>query len=129
MRETNTVQAIQIDVAGLKSWNATNTSIRPYLPLHDVSTIYVNDQRTLASTNESGVRLVNGTNLPPQGLTVATPSPVYILGDYNVPPAAMGTTNTTGTLPASVAADAITILSSAWKDTNSSKALSSRVAD
>ena len=38
-----------------------------------------------ASTYESGVRLVNGTNLPPQGLTVATPSPVYILGDYNVP--------------------------------------------
>ena len=67
-------------------------------------------------------------NLPPQGLTVATPSPVYIQGDYNVPPAAMGTTNTTGTLPASVAADAITILSGAWKDSNSTLALSSRVA-
>ena len=119
MRETNTVRPIQIDVAGLKSWNATNASIRPYLPLHDVGTIYVSDRRTLAAANESGVRLVNGTNLPPQGLTVATPSPAYILGDYNVPPAAKGTTNTTGTLPASVAADAITILSSAWKDSNS----------
>jgi hypothetical protein len=128
VRETNTVQAIQIDVAGLGLWNATNTSIRPYLPLHDVSTIYVSDRRTPASTYESGVRLVNGTSLPPQGLTVATPSPVYILGDYNVPPAAKGTTNTTGTLPASVAADAITILSSAWKDSNSSNSLSSRTA-
>jgi hypothetical protein len=127
-RENKTVQAIQIDVAGLKLWNATNTSIRPYLPLHDVGTIYVNDQRTLSSANESGVRLVNGTDLPPLGLTLATPSPVYILGDYNVPPAAKGTTNTTGTLPASVAADAITILSTAWIDGNSAAAISSRVA-
>ena len=128
MRETNTVEAIQIDVAGLGLWNATNTSIRPYLPQHDVSTLYVSDRRTPASTYESGVRLVNGTQLPPQGLTVATPSPVYIQGNYNVPPAALGTTNTTGTLPASVAADAITILSGAWKDSNSTLALSSRVA-
>ena len=127
-RENTTVQAIEIDVAGLKSWNATNASIRPRLPLHDVSTIYVSDRRTIASGKESGVRLVNGTVLPPQGLTVATPSPVYIQGDYNVPPAAKGTTNTTGTLPASVAADAISILSSAWKDANSQGALPSRVA-
>ena len=127
-REAQTVQAIQIDVAGLKLWNATNASIRPNLPLHDVGTIYVADERTLAANNEPGVRLVNGTNLPPQGLTVATTSPLYIAGDYNVPPAAEGTTNTTGTLPAAVAADAVTLLSNAWKDSNSSKALSSRTA-
>jgi hypothetical protein len=127
-RENKTVQAIQIDVAGLRSWNNTNKSIRPHLKPHDVETIYVSDRRTFASTSESGVRLVNGTNLPPLGLTVATDSPAYILGDYNVPPAAKGTTNTTGILPASVAADAITILSSAWKDSNSKGALASRVA-
>ena len=125
-RENKTVQAIQIDVAGLKSWNATNASIRPYLPQHDVDTIYVSDRRTLTAANESGVRLVNGANLPPQGLTVATDSPAYILGDYNVPPAAKGTTNTTGTLPASVAADAITILSAAWDDNHGKSALASR---
>jgi hypothetical protein len=127
-RENKTVQAIQIDVAGLKSWNATNASIRPYLPQHDVDTIYVSDRRTLTAANESGVRLVNGANLPPQGLTVATDSPAYILGDYNVPPAAKGTANTTGTLPASVAADAITILSTAWKDSLSNGALPNRKA-
>jgi hypothetical protein len=127
-REAKTIQAIQIDVAGLRQWNATNASIRPYLPQHDVDTIYVSDRRTQAGTNESGVRLVNGTNLPPLGLTVATESPVYILGDYNVPPSAKGTTNTTGTLPASIAADAITILSGAWKDANSKGALASRQA-
>ena len=125
-RENKTVQAIQIDVAGLKSWNATNASIRPYLPQHDVDTIYVSDRRTLTAANESGVRLVNGANLPPQGLTVATDSPAYILGDYNVPLAAKGTTNTTGTLPASVAADAITILSAAWDDNHGKSALASR---
>jgi hypothetical protein len=127
-REKATVQAIQIDVAGLNSWNATNTSIRPYLPQHDVDTIYVSDRRTLTAASESGVRLVNGRSLPPLGLTLATDSPAYILGDYNVPPAAKGTTNTTGTLPASVAADAITILSGAWVDSNSKAALASRKA-
>jgi hypothetical protein len=124
-RETKTIKAIQIDVARLVQWNATNSSVRPSLPGQDVHIIYVSDQRTFASTNESGVRLVNGTNLPPQGLTVATTSPIYIQGDYNVPPAARGTTNTSGTLPASVAGDAITILSGAWKDTNSNQTLSS----
>jgi hypothetical protein len=127
-RENKTVRAIQIDVAGLKSWNDTNKSIRPHLKPHDVETIYVSDRRTLAAADESGVRLVNGTSLPPLGLTVATDSPAYILGDYNVPTAAKGSTNTTGTLPASIAADAITILSTAWQDSNSGRALSGRVA-
>jgi hypothetical protein len=40
----------------------------------------------------------------------------------------MGTTNTTDTLPASVVGDAVTILSDAWKDSNSSQGLSSRIA-
>jgi hypothetical protein len=127
-REKRDIQAIQIDVAGLRSWNATNTSIRPYLPQHDVRTIYVNDRRVQASKAESAIRLVNGTSLPPQGLTVATPSPVYVLGDYNVSPAAKGTTNTTASLPASIAADAITILSGSWSDSNSKGALPSRKA-
>jgi hypothetical protein len=127
-REAKTILGIQIDVGKLVQWNATNTSIRPHLPAQDVETIYIADQRTIASGYESGVRLVNGSALPPQGLTVATASPVYIQGDYNVPPAARGTTNTGGALPASVAADAITVLSTAWSDANSSKSLSSRIA-
>lgn len=126
-RENKTIKPIQINVAKLVQWNATNSSVRPYLPLHDVRTVYVVDRRTFAVTNESGVRLVNGTNLPPQGLTVATPAPLYVLGHYNVPLAARGTTNTTGTLPASLAADAITILSTNWMDTNSTKTLANRV--
>lgn len=127
-REAKTIAPIQLDIAKLVLWNATNTTIRPSLPLHDVRIIYISDQRTLAATNETGVRLINGINLPPQGLTVATPCPLYIQGHYNAPASAQGSTNTTTTLPASVAADAITILSTAWSDANSSKSLSSRPA-
>ncbi|SPE61482.1 conserved exported hypothetical protein [Verrucomicrobia bacterium] len=127
-REAKTVRAIQIDVGGLVRWNATNVSVSPFLPLHNVGTVFVADVRTLASTNEPGIRLVNGTNLPPLGLTVATPDPLYIQGNYNAPASALGTTNTTGTLPASIAADAITILSVNWSDANSSLPLASRIA-
>ena len=40
----------------------------------------------------------------------------------------MGTHNTTNTKPAALIADAITMLSTGWKDSNSTKNLSSRVA-
>ncbi|HVV72302.1 MAG TPA: hypothetical protein VHI52_12505, partial [Verrucomicrobiae bacterium] len=127
-REAKTIRPIQIDIGKLVLWNATNASVRPNLPLSDVRVIYVADQRTFSSSYESGVRLVNGATLPPQGLTVATPSPLYIWGDYNAPASAKGTTNTTATLPASVAADAVTVLSTAWNDANSSLALALRIA-
>jgi hypothetical protein len=127
-RETKTIKAVQIDVGALTRWNATNQSICPFLTAKNVATVFVADLRTLASTNEPGIRLVNGTNLPPLGLTVATPDPLYILGNYNAPISALGTTNTTGTLPASIAADAITLLSTNWNDANSTLSLSSRVA-
>ena len=127
-REAKTVRSIDMDIGKLDLWNATNTSVRPYLPPHDVRVVYVADKRTLAGTEESGVRLVNGATLPPQGLTVATPCPLYIQGNYNCPAAALGTTNTSGTLPASVACDAVTVLSTTWNDGNSSKSLSSRIA-
>jgi hypothetical protein len=127
-RENKTVQAIQIDVSKLVQWNATNGTIRPSLPLHDVRVIYVADARTFAAGNESGVRVVNGVTLPPQGLTLATPAPLYVQGNYNVPASALGTTNTSGTVPASFASDAVTVLSTNWNDANSTLALSLRVA-
>ncbi len=37
----------------------------------------------LSSSTRRGIRLVNGGVLPNMGLTVATPNPVYIQGDYN----------------------------------------------
>jgi hypothetical protein len=92
----------------------------------------VGDVRTPTATTLSAVRLVNGHWLPPQGLTVATFNPIYIQGHYNVTTngtmANLGTANTSQTVPASVAADALGILSIAWSDANSALAIGSRTA-
>jgi hypothetical protein len=98
------------------------------LPKGDVRIIYVNDQRGSSSGYEPGVRLVNGETLLPQGLTVATPLPIYVRGHYNSPPATRGSLDTTGTLPAALIGDAITILSPNWQDPRSALALDMRVA-
>jgi hypothetical protein len=71
----------------------------------------------------------NGLQLPPKGLTVATGRPLYVWGDYNeYNTLNLGTTNTSTTLPASLVADAVTVLSDNWSDGNSTAALSSRAA-
>ena len=85
-----------------------------------------------------GVRLVNGQTLPgmydsatpanTKGLTVASENGVYVLGDYNATGIASVGTPTPSTdflpqgsadIPASIASDAITILSNNWRDSNS----------
>jgi hypothetical protein len=106
----------------------TNSVLRLALPFGTIRTVYVTDQRTQTSGTESGVRLINGETLLPQGLTVATPNPLYVKGNYNAPSADRGTANTSQTLPASLVADAITLLSPNWSDANSSAGLSARVA-
>lgn len=126
-REGKTVKATEVDVGKLITWSGTNKAIRPY-QLRDVNTIYIADNRTQTSSTEPGVRLVNGATLPSRGLTVSSPDPVYVLGDYNAPVASRGTTNTLATKPASIVADAVTILSPAWRDANSSAGIGSRVA-
>jgi hypothetical protein len=127
-RENRTVKTTEIDVAGLNKWNATNKVLRPRLAAQDVRIIYVSDERTQSGSTESGVRLVNGQTLPPKGLTVATPNPLYVLGHYNAPASARGTADTSQTRPAALVGDAITILSPNWKDSQSSKSLGNRVA-
>jgi hypothetical protein len=84
-------------------------------------------------TSQPGVVLTNGAYLPPQGLSVATPDPTYIEGNWNVQTAHGGTSDagqnmTADSLPSAIYADAITILSSAWNPNNSTASLSSRVA-
>ena len=116
-RENKTVNAVQIDVGRLNTWNATNTVLRGALAQGDVTVIYVADRRTQTSSTQPGVRLVNGATLPPRGLTIATPSPLYVKGDYNAPSGALGTHNTSATKPAALIGDAITILSANWSDT------------
>jgi hypothetical protein len=86
-----------------------------------------------------GVRLINGTTLPgiynettPQdtlGFAFASENGVYVKGNYNAtgvsyigsptPATSFLPQDTAAHIPASIAADAVTILSNAWNDSNS----------
>jgi hypothetical protein len=81
---------------------------------------------------EPGIVLTNGGQLPPNGLSVVTPDPAYIAGNWNVTNSlGQGMTqtyNVSDTLPSAIFSDAITILSPAWNPNNSAAALSSRTA-
>lgn len=91
-------------------------------------TSYITNTSTI-NLGESAVRLVNGQTLPSGGLTIATPNPLYVQGHYNCPNSAhLGTTNTSATAPASLASDALTVLSGNWNDSLSSGSFTSRPA-
>jgi hypothetical protein len=72
------------------------------------------------------LKLINGriasgvTQLPADGLTVASENPVYVQGNYNASndPVANPTEDH---VPASIVADAVSILSNNWSDANSFK--------
>jgi len=127
-REGKTVQPIDINIGALTAWSLTNSTLRPRLSGSNLTSVYVVDSRTLPGTSLGAVRVTNGVALPPNGLTVATGRPLYVWGDYNTDGATKGTTNTSTTRPASLVADAITILSDNWSDANSTSTLASRVA-
>ncbi|UCE65971.1 MAG: pilus assembly PilX N-terminal domain-containing protein [Candidatus Zixiibacteriota bacterium] len=67
--------------------------------------------------NITAIRLTNGSQLP-SGLTVATNNPLYTLGDFN----------SVNKRPASLMADAITILSNSWDDASSGLGIGARAA-
>jgi hypothetical protein len=123
-RANKTNQCTEIDIGEfLKKFSYLQTVLgRP------VRTLYVADMRTQTPSTQSGVRIVNGDVLPTTGLTIVTPNPLFIEGDYNVPLSALGTTNTSGTAPAALIGDGITFLSEAWLEANSGLPLTSRIA-
>lgn len=59
---------------------------------------------TTTSSSKRGVRLINGGALPNIGMTVATPNPVYIQGDFNTG----ATTNYSSTVGGTSSARALT---------------------
>jgi hypothetical protein len=131
-RETKQVLATELDVVALTNWMAdagfalnVQTQSRQK---HAINSIYVNDTR-VASGKLTAVRLVNGQNLPSSGLTVSTARPLYVKGSLNAPDLTPGSTNTANIKPASLASDAITILSANWNDSwTAATPLSSRTA-
>ena len=130
-REGKTVQPIDINIGSLTTWSQTNSNLRSVLinvksPSYVMNSIYVVDKRTLPATSMGAVRVWNGLQLPTNGLTVATGRPLYVWKDYNAP--ILGSTNTSTTRPASLVADAITILSDNWSDANSTSPVDSRTA-
>ncbi len=128
-RENKTVQPVDLNISNLNAWVTTNAVLRGALGGATMNSVYIVDNRTLPGNNLNAVRVVNGAELPPNGLTVATARPLYVLGNYNQTNVAnLGTANTSGTRPASLVADAVTILSGNWSDANSTLDVSSRFA-
>ena len=130
-REARSVKAVQVDVGSFNKWltNAVNGG-RTYTTAnttggttksHDVNGIYVYNSVPNTSTIMPAVRVVNGAQLPAAGLTVATPFPLYVKGDYNIQTNGSGNQSTTlgntaYTRPAALMGDAVTILSTNWSD-------------
>jgi hypothetical protein len=83
---------------------------------------------------EPGVVLTNGATLPSNGLSIVTPDPAYIVGNWNVSTNGVtvvtATHNVSDTLPSAVYADAVTVLSPAWTTTGNgtNSLLTGRVA-
>jgi type II secretory pathway pseudopilin PulG len=135
-REKKTVSAVQLNAGALKTWLANNANAISWNYQnntdkgHYINSVYVYNNATASSTNLPAVRVANGASLPSAGLTVMTPDPLYVLGNYNLnngTDITPGQTNTANTVPAGFIGDSITILSPNWKDTyNASTALTSR---
>ena len=111
------------DVPNKVQWAAGNNKAGN--PIFN-GTVYIND--VSAAPNgigaKRGIRIKNGTLIPDKGLTVASPNPVYIQGDFNTganPPSNSGDPTKPQASdytrqPCSVIADAVNILSNAWDD-------------
>ena len=129
-REGKVMKVTQIDVGKIQNWATTNASVALAIGVSKpVNLIYVADQRSLTSSQLPAVRLINGQTLPNRGLTVATPNPLYVKGHYNQPTSShLGTTNTSNTKPAALAADALTALSANWDDSDSDDSYTHRDA-
>ena len=144
-----TVQAVQIDVGKLNTW-LTNQSVPSVASGytsdqtklthagHHIGGVYVYNSVPLSTSQLPAVRVVNGAQLPnpgnaaiPYGFTVATPFPLYVFGNYNSQNnglSALGLWSTNGstlatanTLPAALMGDSITILSTNWNDSVTTK--------
>jgi hypothetical protein len=144
-REDATMETTNLNIATLT--NAVNTAgtISNNPNGNYGLVVYVEDTRFTApnQTTEPAIRLTNGQVLPSDGLTVVSPNPIYVQGDYNTgstttkPATDTGTpgattNNTVGGYweAAAIIGDAVSILSDNWSDANAigSTSLSSRTA-
>jgi hypothetical protein len=135
-RESQQMNAIQIDVGKFGAWltnnsvgvndQSQNLSAGSSGKGHGIDGVYVYNNIPNTSSQTPAVRAVNGQQLPAYGLTVATPFPLYVKGDFNITTNGVNFSTAMGdvanTAPAALMGDAITILSSSYVDTTSSSA-------
>jgi hypothetical protein len=123
-REDKTILVTQIDVGRYAKWVETNANVLAKFPAgsgaYKPTILYAADNRTTTSSQLAAVRLTNG-RIPPAnsglGWSLATPNPLYVMGNYNCANVAhLHSTNTTSTVPSALMSDALTILSDAWQD-------------
>ena len=119
-REGKTIDLTTLDITKARA-NVSTSEVGPLEAPTFNNVIYIDDTSSTSYTDPKGIRLTNGSTLPAGGLTVASQNPVYVQGNYN-------TTSASTRGSAAVFADAVTILSNSWSDSNSNGALPSRQA-
>ena len=133
-REGATVALTQLNVGNITSSLSTGGALSTYTSAFN-QVIYITDQ-SASTGNERAIQLINGSQLPANGLTIASDNPVYVQGDYNTgtnPPSDSGNTSQPNASnytrqPASIVADAVDILSNAWTNAESTNSEGTRVA-
>ena len=123
-RESKTNITTQIDVGKYATWLSASPDIATKFTSASgtyPTILFVADNRTTSANQMTVVRLTNGIAPPKNGnlgFSLATPNPLYVWGNYNqTNNSYLSTSNTTsGTVPCALMSDALTILSSNWKD-------------
>jgi hypothetical protein len=131
-REAKTVKTTEIDVGALKTTLDTLRALPSSDPDHfDFNGLLYVNLKSSSSTAPAGVRLINATALPENGesgFALATNGGVYVKGNYNSTSIGTNDDGSPRYVPAMILADAVTVLSSSWTDSTTTRALSSRVA-
>jgi hypothetical protein len=132
-REAATIRLVTLDVSRIT--NAVNNSTLAFNGI-----VYIADTSAGAtgSSPKRGVKIVNATSIPNGGLAIVSENPVYIRGNVNtgptsppsntVPDPTQPTASGYTRQPTLIAGDAISLLSTAWSDGNSTLAVSGRKA-
>lgn len=132
-REMKTNIVTDFDVGAYADWVVTNPLVQMKLPASSSifpTLLFIADQRTKTSYQVGRfpvVRVRNAAQLPfngGAGFTLATPNPLYVLGNYNIQVPgntnqSLSTNDTTYTVPAALVSDALTILGATWSDATS----------
>ena len=128
-----TVQAVQFDVTKYNLWLSNAAAGGNYNAIcnsdknHSIGGVYIYTSVPMTTSVLPAVRVVNGSQLyDSYGLSIATPMPLYVEGNFNVTDGSgnsdAATIGTAHSRPASFLADAITVLSSGYSDTSTAKA-------